>query len=47
MLSIINPLQRYNMALDDYGNLVIVNADSWASAHYFAYGFPKDQFFSL
>lgn len=29
------PLLRYSLANDDFGNLVIVSAISWLSAHYF------------
>lgn len=32
------PMLRYNLANDDFGNIVIVSGESWAAAYYFIHG---------
>ena len=47
VLSLINPLQRYCMVADDFGDLQVISSLAWASALYFANGYPRDQYFFL
>jgi hypothetical protein len=43
MLHTLAPMLRYNLLNDSNGDIVIVYADSWASAYYFAHGVTVDQ----